>query len=326
MADPVEGTVGGAVEQIEAVLMPRERTPLPGEEPVSEESEAGQPEPEASASPETAETALEALEATPPQAEAEPEETTDDSPRYLIEVEGQEQEVTLDELRNGYQRQADYTRKTQALAHERRELEQQRSHLAAGHQAALARLDELQGRVLTTIGEEGEPDWAKLREEDPTEYAVQREARREKLELAQRIAHERQAQHEAWKSQRRPAEVRALQEMIPEWSDPEAFRRDYGSLGKWLVEGGWVTADEWNDEVSHRRVALAEYARRYLQSTRARPAVEKKVANLPRVARPGSPRSAQRTRQTREAKAIGRLRRTGSVEDAASALLAGIEQ
>jgi hypothetical protein len=35
------------------------------------------------------------------------------------------QEVTLDELQNGYQRQSDYTRKTQELAREREMLQKQ---------------------------------------------------------------------------------------------------------------------------------------------------------------------------------------------------------
>jgi hypothetical protein len=35
------------------------------------------------------------------------------------------QEVTLDELQNGYQRQSDYTRKTQELAREREMLQRQ---------------------------------------------------------------------------------------------------------------------------------------------------------------------------------------------------------
>ena len=44
--------------------------------------------------------------------------------RYSVKVDGVEQLVTLDELQNGYQRQADYTRKTQELASERRRLQQ----------------------------------------------------------------------------------------------------------------------------------------------------------------------------------------------------------
>lgn len=59
------------------------------------------------------------------QAEAEAEQTIDDSEvtRYTVKVRGQEQEVDLDELISGYQRQADYTRGTQELAEAKQQLE-----------------------------------------------------------------------------------------------------------------------------------------------------------------------------------------------------------
>lgn len=50
-------------------------------------------------------------------------EPTDEA-TYTIKVDGAEQEVTLSELQNGYQRQSDYTRKTQELAAERQRLQQ----------------------------------------------------------------------------------------------------------------------------------------------------------------------------------------------------------
>jgi len=43
---------------------------------------------------------------------------------YTVKVDGVEERVSLDELRDGYQRQADYTRKTQELASERGRLQQ----------------------------------------------------------------------------------------------------------------------------------------------------------------------------------------------------------
>lgn len=47
----------------------------------------------------------------------------DDDPEYEITVDGKPLKVKLSELKQGYQRQADYTRKTQALADERREVD-----------------------------------------------------------------------------------------------------------------------------------------------------------------------------------------------------------
>ena len=38
---------------------------------------------------------------------------------YTVTIDGADAQVSLDELRNGYQRQSDYTRKTQELASER---------------------------------------------------------------------------------------------------------------------------------------------------------------------------------------------------------------
>ena len=50
---------------------------------------------------------------------------------YAVKVDGEEQEVTLNELRDGYQRQSDYTRKTQELASERKRLQQAEAIVAA---------------------------------------------------------------------------------------------------------------------------------------------------------------------------------------------------
>lgn len=49
--------------------------------------------------------------------------------KYKVKVEGKEEEVSLSELLSGYSRQADYTRKTQALAAERQRLDAQQRAL-----------------------------------------------------------------------------------------------------------------------------------------------------------------------------------------------------
>lgn len=52
-------------------------------------------------------------------------------PAYTIKVDGEEQQVTLEELQNGYQRQADYTRKTQEVAAEKERLQQAEAIVSA---------------------------------------------------------------------------------------------------------------------------------------------------------------------------------------------------
>lgn len=52
------------------------------------------------------------------------DEASDDLEVFEVKVDGEVVEVTVDELKAGYQRQADYTRKAQALAQERQEFQE----------------------------------------------------------------------------------------------------------------------------------------------------------------------------------------------------------
>lgn len=61
----------------------------------------------------------------PPQPTPQPQPTD----MQTVRVDGQDVQVSMDEMRNGYMRQADYTRKTQELAQQRQQLEQQRQML-----------------------------------------------------------------------------------------------------------------------------------------------------------------------------------------------------
>lgn len=58
-----------------------------------------------------------------PSGEADQPGQPEEPETFIVKVNGQEQEVTLDELLHGYMRNQDYTRKTQALAEERRSLQ-----------------------------------------------------------------------------------------------------------------------------------------------------------------------------------------------------------
>ena len=57
-----------------------------------------------------------------PEAEAS-EESAEDDQLVTIKVDGQEIQVPLSELKNGYQRQADYTRKTMEVSEQRKAAE-----------------------------------------------------------------------------------------------------------------------------------------------------------------------------------------------------------
>src|SRR5574340_754521 len=76
--------------------------------------------------PAKSEPAAEATPAEPATSEEAPAEHAEDDPLVTIKVDGKDVEVKLSELKNGYQRQADYTRKTQAVAEERKTIDAER--------------------------------------------------------------------------------------------------------------------------------------------------------------------------------------------------------
>jgi len=69
------------------------------------------------------------------------EDSEDTGEKYTVKVDGQTLDVTLDELKNGYQRQADYTREKQALKAEVEKFAQERVEFTE----QITALEELEG-------------------------------------------------------------------------------------------------------------------------------------------------------------------------------------
>ncbi len=94
-------------------------------EPQAEEAKA---QPEASAEEQqeySAEPEFEDQDVSAEEAESQ-EEVIEESPKYRVKANGEELEVSLDELLNGYSRTADYQKKTQSLAEQRKAVEAER--------------------------------------------------------------------------------------------------------------------------------------------------------------------------------------------------------
>jgi len=77
------------------------------------------------------------VEAAPEEVEAQAEEAVEEvqeeqveeTPRYRVKVDNEELEVDLDELIKGYSRTSDYTKKTQSLAEQRKQVEAERTKI-----------------------------------------------------------------------------------------------------------------------------------------------------------------------------------------------------
>jgi hypothetical protein len=250
------------------------------------------------------------------------DEYSEPAPTYKVKVGKEELDVPLDELLKGYSRTADYTRKTQEIAETRKAVEADRQKIEEA-----ARLRDTYAQRLGVIeqmlsqGEKAE-DLTALKESDPIGYAIRvaEQTEREKQLAAVRAEQSRIAQQQQAEQQERlnahlQAEGLKLQEAIPEMADPakgQAIRTDIRNYAKKI---GF--SDQELSQVYDSRAVTALYkAMQYDKLTAGKQDAVKKVAQAPRMMRPGT--STPEARETQEGKKLReQLRRSGNKNDAA---------
>ena len=134
------------------------------------------------------------------------------SEMYTIKVDGVEEQVTLDELQNGYQRHSDYTRKTQEVAAERerlRQAEQIVSALENNPEETLNTLAQSFDIELKGQSQFSSDEYSNWDDEDPTQQKIAALEKR----LAQSEAKQRQEAIER--------QVSELQEVYGEFDSRE---------------------------------------------------------------------------------------------------------
>ena len=105
---------------------------------------------------------------------ANEETSTGDS--YTVKIDGREERVSLNELQNGYLRQADYTRKTQELASERERLAQGEAIVQALEADPEGAITALAGSFGVGVGNHNtsSPEQGDYEDVDPDEVRLRR--------------------------------------------------------------------------------------------------------------------------------------------------------
>lgn len=318
-----EGSMNVAAQAFLGLMDPPEDTPEAAEEAAPEVTEEAEAEPEVEASAETEEEAEESEE-------AEAEEVDEEGPDlYAIMVDGNEETVTLDELTSSYLRQSDYTKKTQAIAEQRKEVEEYQAQVSqerhAIQQERQQYVDALQ-RVIenSNLGDWANVDWAALKEQDPIEYVTRKEEFREAQEKIQGAQQEQQRvmalQNQEAHRVHQEALVReneAMASVLPEWADPDKQRELADKLRVYANSVGYVD-EEINSLVDHRSLIVLRKAMLYDQIQNS-DVKSKKVRGKPKVIRAGQGVDKKAQSRKRRTAKITRLKQTGHVNDAAAA-------
>jgi len=275
------------------------------EEEVEEESEEDEPE------------------ATEEEDESEEDDEVEVEERktFRVKANGEEKDVTLDELVSGYQKGEDYTKKSQALADQRKAVEAEAHAVNEAMQMReqyAQRLSQVQA-LLQKVGDDG-VDLAELKENDPIQYAIkvaEKTENNKKLQLLQQeqnnLAQAQQQQVAQHQAKLVAHEANMLTEKVKEFSDPkkaEQIKNDIRSFGKSVG----FSDQELSQVYDHRHVITLQKAMEYDKLQKANPSVNKKLSKAPKMAKKGN-KVAKTDVYTKQKK---RLKSSGSIEDATS--------
>ncbi|MGN7124363.1 hypothetical protein [Methylorubrum thiocyanatum] len=292
-------------------------TAVEAEVPSYEEADATEEHPE-----------TDSAEEEQPTEDAESEDTSEFTLREDVEYLVNGERIKGKDLEAGYMRQADYTRKTQELAQQRQHTEGQlRSEFNAQAVQYLTNLDQAMRDHFPQ-----EPNWIELAQDNPAQYAVEREAWNKRLNDLQQVRQLR-AQHEQNAiAQRDQAKAQAqleayhnLVQMHPEFavsSDGKAAPVSAELYGFATTSVGFPT--ELLEEITDARYWSLMYdAMRWRKQESQKSKTVQAVASKPPLTKPGVTQSKASAAQTDFKNQMARLKRTGRSEDADS-LIAGI--
>ena len=251
------------------------------------------------------------------------EELEEETQRFTVKAAGEEKEVTLEELMQGYQLGADYTKKTQEVAEQRKAVEAERQAIQEAKQVRDTYAQRLNAMEQFLISTQDRPeDLAAMKENDPIGYAVKVAELTEKKEQLQkvrfeqqRIAQQQQAEYQQQLQQRTQSEAQKLSQVLPEFSDPtkgEQLRSEIRNYGKSVG----FSDEELSSVYDSRHVLMLHKAMQYDKLQKSKPAVNKKVAQAPKMVKSGT-KVTESNRDNRK-KQMNKLKQTGKVRDAAA--------
>mgnify|MGYP001258657587 FL=1 len=313
-------------------LNPKEEETIGQQPPPKEDEKQNSPEPTEEESQEDQPQDQEISEETESQEEVSEQEVSQDeeqidtqekqdSPLHKVKVNGQEFEVTLDELRNGYSRDADYRRKTEELSYEKKQLmsesEKQRQDYSAKLNEANQMLSLAQQQLNADMNS---ADLEKLYEEDPTEAArIEHRLRKKQEKINSAVAKNQSEQKKQFDSFLKDQQIKLVSKM-PEFNDPDKASKLKSSMKSTLNFYGF-NDQEVAQVYDHRIVMLVNDAMKFRNLQKAKPNIAKKITKPSKVFSSGVKQTKSDVTLKARKDKLSRLKKTGSHKDAASIFL-----
>ena len=251
----------------------------------------------------------------------EDEQFDDDTQKFTVTVDGESEEVPLDELIAGYHRYSTYTKKSQELAQARQGFGAEQESLRQMHQQYSGVLGHLEEQM-QAANKPPEMDWNALERENPLQWLKLKELERQRSGEIQAVQAEQVrmqqllAEQNGQKLQNHlAAEQGLLLEKIPEWADGDLQANEQRKLVDFGKAVGY-SDEELDTLYDHRALIVLRDAMRYNELTNGSKitAAKSKIGSV----KGGNKTTGRQTRSRNEKVQRAKLKQSGKVDDAAA--------
>ena len=240
---------------------------------------------------------------------------------YKVKVAGQELEVTLDELRNGYQKDADYRRKTEELSNDRKNFHSQSEKQRQDYSQKLNEMNQILSNAQQELNTEiNSADLEALYEEDPAQAAKIEHRLRRKQEMLNSSIQKTQSEQKQQFDGYLQTEKTKLVNNIPDFADPGKASTLKNNMRSHLAKYGFNDS-EIAQVYDHRILMLVNDAMKFGNLQKAKPNLAKKISKPSRVFSSGIKQDKNDVKSKAAREKFGRLRKTGSLKDAQNVFL-----
>lgn len=256
--------------------------------------------------------------------EAEEAEDAGQQELYTVKVDGEEREVTLDDLKRSFSGQAYIQKGMQEAAEAKKEAE-------GVYQALLNERQQLSNLLYQAqsgqIAQPPIPPSRELFNNDPIGYMEAKLSYDEALQIyqnqqyqIQQVAEQQNYQMQIAQQQYLQGEMQRLAQAIPEFSDAKTASKLKEDLVQFGSKLGYSEA-ELSEVMDHRAILVLQKAMKYDQLVEGKSKATQKASNARPMVKPGTKKTGRTGAAKQRQNAQARMKKTGSIDDVAKFLL-----
>lgn len=256
--------------------------------------------------------------------EAEEAEDAGQQELYTVKVDGEEREVTLDDLKRSFSGQAYIQKGMQEAAEAKKEAEGVYQALLNERQQLSQLLYQAQSGQLAPPPV---PPSRELFNNDPIGYMEAKLSYDEALQTYQNQQYQIQQVTESQNQQMQIAqqqylqgEMQRLAQAIPEFGDAKTASKLKEDLVQFGSKIGYSEA-ELSEVMDHRAILVLQKAMKYDQLVEGKSKATQKASNARPVVKPGTKKTGRTGAAKQRQNAQARMKKTGSIDDVAKFLL-----